>query len=126
MGVLTQHLNLGELRERDAVTAGAKVVNLFLGAGCLLVKLIAGEIENLEAFASELIANNLQLFVLRGKTAARGSVHHQQHLAFVGAQGNVVAFHVFSAKLVNTHKNASNQLSSINVASIINLAQLIK
>ena len=77
------HINLIELRELNVEVGRAELVNLQNGTRSLFAKLVAGEVQNLEAVFSILIIERLQPFILwRESTSCRG-VHNQQHLALI-------------------------------------------
>ena len=81
MGVITVDIDLIELGELDVVLQRAELMDLLDGAWCLLAKLIAGEVENLQATLMELLVERLQFGVLRREAAKGGCVDNQQHIA---------------------------------------------
>ena len=73
---------------------------------------IPGKVQDLKTLLPELLVHGFQRFVMRRKTAARGGVDDQQHLAFVIAQADLVSFSVLDLEIVNAH--CSFALSSSN------------
>ena len=81
--VLAVDLYFLELGKLSTKIQGAELMNFLLGAGSLLTKLVAGEVENLKTLVLILLVQGLQLFVLRSETATGGRVDNEQHLALV-------------------------------------------
>ena len=96
------YLDLIELWELNAEVGRAELLDFLNGARGLLAKLVAGEVENLQALGLVLLVQLFELFVLRGESATGGGVYNQQHLAFVlcqrylfaGIVGNLEIIHV--------------------------------
>ncbi len=81
------HLDLVKQREGDAEFGGAELLDLIVGAGLLLFKLVAREAEDHEAFVLVFRINGFEAGVLRGEAALGGDIHHEDHLAFVSGEG---------------------------------------
>ena len=82
-GVGSVDINLGKLRERDMVGAGTEIVNVVVGTRRLTAELVAREVEDDEPLVLVGFVNALKVSVLRGVSALRGGVDHQQHLAAI-------------------------------------------
>ena len=77
VGIVAVYLYLLEARELCSVVQFAEVVDALVGSRGLLAKLVAGEVENLEALAVILLIEFLQLFVLRGESTLSCCVDNQ-------------------------------------------------
>ena len=101
VSVVAVDLDLLELWELGAVGELAERVDALVGARCLLAKLIAGEVENLEALGMVFLIEFLQFLILRGETAFGGCVDDEQYLVGILAQGHFVTLSVFHTEFVN-------------------------
>ena len=84
--VLTVHFRFLHLREGGVEVHGAELMDLLVRAGSLPAELVAGNVQNLQAFV---VVIAVQLFnggILRREAAARGRVDHQDDLAPVVGQ----------------------------------------
>ena len=70
-------LETGEFRTEVQL---AELMDRLVGAGSLLAKLVAGEIENLETLAVIVFIKFFQLVVLGRETALGSCIDNQQHL----------------------------------------------
>ena len=70
----------------------AERVNLLNRARCLLAKLVAREVENLETVLGILLIERFQFFVLWCESASGSGVHNQQHLALVVRERNLLSY----------------------------------
>src|ERR1700733_1355584 len=79
-------LDLGEHREGHVVGGLAEVLDLLVAAWFLLLELVAGKSEYLQAPVLVIAVQRLQALILRRQPALARHVHDQQHLAVVIAQ----------------------------------------
>ena len=63
--------------------------------------MVAGEVQHRESLFLIGLVDALNVFILRGVSALRGSVHHQQHLSLVGLERHAVALSVEHFELVD-------------------------
>jgi len=100
VGVGAIHFDLGEHRELDTVRISSKGLDFSLGAFFLFFELIAGECENFEALAAELLMDLNHLFVvLVGQTSSGGDVYDKSGflLAVEAAETfDLVSVNIFS------------------------------
>ena len=101
--ILTVDIDLGELWEGNAVTAGAERINLLIAAGCLLAELVAGKIQNLETCIMVCVVDLLQLSILRCETASGSGVDNQKNLSLIFGKRNLSAILCFYLKIIDAH-----------------------
>ena len=77
--ILTVYICLLHLREGGVVMQGAEFVDLFIGAGSLRAKLIAGDIQNHKPLVMIVKVKLLNGRILRSKAAAGSRIHCQNH-----------------------------------------------
>ena len=108
-GVLAVDVDLGKLREGDAEAAGAEGVDLLVGAGGLIGKLVAGEVQDLQTVVLVGVVDLLQLLVLGGEAAAGGGVDDQQDLALVVGQRHILSLAGLDGEIINVHGTSSSR-----------------
>ena len=86
------HLGLGHAGEEGLEAQRAYRVNFLVAARGLAAELVAGNVDDLEAFDSVLLVEILDFLVLGSEPAFRGGVHDEQNFAFVVGKGNIVPF----------------------------------
>ena len=80
-GTVAIDIDFGHLREGGVIGAGAEGVDILVAARGLGTKLVAGEVEQLEALVVILGVEVLQVLVLGSESALGGGVDYQHHLA---------------------------------------------
>lgn len=81
VGSSSNHSDLAEQREGDAIDSADEAVDLFVAAGLLLPKLVAGESQYVEVIGPKVALELLQVFVvLLSEATFTGYVYHQGHL----------------------------------------------
>ena len=100
VSIVTIHVNLGKLREFGTKLQGAEFMNLVLRAGGLIGKLVAGEIQDLQALILHFFVHGLQGLIMRGKSAASGSVHNQENLPLIFGEAYLAALSVLHGKII--------------------------
>ena len=86
-------------------------MDLFIGTGSLIGKLVAGEVENFKTLVLECVINLLELLILGGKAAAGGGVDNHNKLAgeigecdigaLAGLNGEIIQIHECSSLMLN-------------------------
>ena len=66
----------------------------------LLAKLVAGEVEDLEALLMVLLVELLQLLILRSETTARGRIDDKQDLVGILLEANHLALSVLYREII--------------------------
>ena len=102
-GIISIDIDLGELRESDAETAGAESMDLFLGTRCLCSELVAWEIQDLETLFMISIIQFLQRLILRSETALRRCIDDENDFAFTVRKRNIAAIHGFDCEIIQVH-----------------------
>ena len=74
---------------------------LALDLGRLMAKLVAGEVEYLEALLAVSLVEHLQAFVLGSEAAMRGRIDDEQHLALVGGKAHGILLDVGHREVIN-------------------------
>ena len=77
MLISSVHINLVELWELDVEVGRAELVNLLNRTRSLFAKLVAGEVENLEAILGVFLIQRLQFLILWCESASGSGVHNQ-------------------------------------------------
>ena len=99
--IFTVHLYFLESWEFGAEVQLTELVDALVCTRSLLAKLVAGEVENLEALAAILLVKLLQ-FVILGSEATFGCcVDNQQYFVGILFQLNIFSFSVLDSEIVN-------------------------
>ena len=102
MLVGTVYLDLIELWELDTEVGRTELFDFLNATWCLLAKLVAGEIENLQTCGLVLLVQLFEFFVLRGESTTGGGIHDEQYLALVLGERHVAACIVLYFEIINT------------------------
>ena len=76
-------------------------MDAFVGAWCLLAKLVAGEVEDIKALSVVFLIECLKFVILRGESALCGCIDDKQNLVSILFQGNVGSLSVFDREIIN-------------------------
>jgi len=96
-------VGLLHLWELCVVVKGAELMDFFIGSGSLRTKLVAGDVENLEATLVQFLMHLLERLVVRGESAARCSVDDDDDLAFEVRHLHFVAARIENAQIIKAH-----------------------
>lgn len=98
MCIFPTHVDFSKLGKCNTKATGAEGMDFLIRSGCLIAKLIAGKIQNLQAMRLVFIIYFLQFRILRGKAAAGGGIHDQKSLSLIIAKAFSVPSKFFTVK----------------------------
>ena len=101
--VLAVDVRLVHLRERGVVMQGAELVHVVIRTRGLGTKLVAGDVQNLEALVMQLLIERLDRGIVRRESAAGGGVYHQHDLALQIGGLDLVALAIQKREIVKAH-----------------------
>ena len=101
VGIVAVDLDRLETGEVGAVGEFAEIVDRLIGAGGLLAKLVAGEIEDFKALGVLFLIEGFEFLILRSKATLGSGVYYEEHFVGILAQRYLLAFSVFDSKIEN-------------------------
>src|SRR5690606_25232898 len=108
--------------EGDAVVDPAELLDLLVGAGVLLLELVAGEADDGEATVPVLLVEGFEALELGREAAFRGGVDDEEDVAFEVAKGLVVASGGLDGEIVDGHEapfRANRSGSRLMIARLV-------
>ena len=101
-GVVAVYLDLLVALELSAVCELAELMDAFISAWSLLSKLVAWEIQNLEALGVIFLVELFELLVLRSEATLGGGVDDEQYFVSILFEGNFLSLSVLDRVFVNS------------------------
>ena len=100
-GIITIYLDLLVALKFCAVCKFAELMDAFISTGSLLTKLIAWEVEYLEALLVVCLIELFQFLILRSKATLGSCVNDEQYFVSVLFEGNFLSLSVLNGEFVN-------------------------